>query len=118
MDAKVRAMEPNTSTDPVVIHAGPLEAIVRSIFRAAGSGERESQLITDQLVGAKEAEEYVRWVRASPPMDGVDHVRMPGEPEEEYRAARGANGIPIDPTTWAEIAAAAASVGTRVVLPR
>src|SRR3954468_18634766 len=45
-------MEPNTSTDPVVIHAGPLDAVVRAIFRAAGSSERESQLIAAQLVGA------------------------------------------------------------------
>ena len=60
---------------------------------------------------SKEAEEYIRWVRASPPMDGVDRVRMPGEPEEEHRAARGANGIPIDPTTWGEIVAAGEAVG-------
>lgn len=60
---------------------------------------------------SKEAEEFIRWVRASPPMDGVDRVRLPGEPEEEHRAARGANGIPIDATTWKEIVAAAEQVG-------
>jgi len=60
---------------------------------------------------SSEAEEYIRWVRASPPLQGVDRVRMPGEPEEEHRAARGANGIPIDPTTWREIMDAAAVVG-------
>ena len=66
---------------------------------------------------SKEAEEYIRWVRASPPMDGVDRVRMPGEPEEEHRAARAANGIPIDRTTWAEIVAAAGSVGLKDLAP-
>jgi uncharacterized oxidoreductase len=60
---------------------------------------------------SKEAEEYIRWVRASPPVEGVDRVRMPGEPEEEHRAARGANGIPIDPTTWEEIVDAGEKVG-------
>ena len=63
---------------------------------------------------SKEAAEYIRWVRASPPMDGVDRVRMPGEPEEEHRAARGANGIPIDPTTWDEITNAARTVGLKL----
>jgi uncharacterized oxidoreductase len=66
---------------------------------------------------SKEAEEFIRWVRASPPMDGLDRVRLPGEPEEEHRANRGANGIPIDPTTWAEIVAAAASVGIKDLPP-
>ena len=60
---------------------------------------------------AKEAEAFVDWVRASPAMAGVDKVRMPGEPEEEHRAARGRDGIPIDPTTWSEIVDAAAQVG-------
>ncbi|HET9651471.1 MAG TPA: malate/lactate/ureidoglycolate dehydrogenase [Usitatibacter sp.] len=58
-----------------------------------------------------EAEEYIRWVRASPAADGVDRVRMPGEPEEEHRAERGANGIPIDATTWGEIVGAGGHVG-------
>lgn len=58
-----------------------------------------------------EAEEYIRWVRQSPVAEGVDRVRMPGEPEEEHRAERGRNGIPIDVTTWAEIVGAGGHVG-------
>jgi uncharacterized oxidoreductase len=66
---------------------------------------------------SKEAEEFIRWVRASPPMEGVDRVRMPGEPEDEHREARGRSGIPIDATTWAEIVDAGAQVGVEVALP-
>ena len=60
---------------------------------------------------AREATEYVRWVRASPPLQDVDRVRMPGEPEEEHRARRDRDGIPIDATTWSEIVDAAGQVG-------
>ena len=45
-------MNAKTSGDPVVIHAAPLESIVRGIFTAAGSNARESQLIARQLVEA------------------------------------------------------------------
>jgi uncharacterized oxidoreductase len=38
-------------------------------------------------------------------------VRLPGEPESATRARRLRDGIPIDPVTWAEIQAAAGSVG-------
>jgi hydroxycarboxylate dehydrogenase B len=60
-----------------------------------------------------EAEEYIRWVKASPPMPGVDRVRMPGEPEEEHRVQRGRDGIPIDAATWAEIVDAGEKAGVR-----
>lgn len=60
---------------------------------------------------AAEATAFADWVRASPPLQGVDHVRMPGEPEREYRRRRGAEGIPIDATTWSQILDAAEKVG-------
>jgi hydroxycarboxylate dehydrogenase B len=62
---------------------------------------------------SREAEEYIRWVRASPPMEGVDRVRMPGEPEEEHRAERRRDGIPIDPVTWEEIVDAGEKAGLK-----
>jgi hypothetical protein len=40
----------------------------------------------------------------------VDRVRLAGEPEREWRAARAA-GIPIDTTTWQQIVAAAKQLG-------
>ena len=38
-------------------------------------------------------------------------MRLPGDPERARRAERQAEGIPVDAVTWAEAAAAGASVG-------
>ena len=59
---------------------------------------------------AREAMAFAEWVRASPPMAGVDRVRLAGEPEREWRRMR-AEAVPIDTTTWQQIAAAAAQLG-------
>jgi len=60
---------------------------------------------------AAEAKQFAAWVKASPLAQGVDRIKLPGEPEQDYRRERGANGIPIDPATWTEIIAAAARLG-------
>jgi uncharacterized oxidoreductase len=60
-----------------------------------------------QDVFAREAREYLDWIRKSPPAPGFDRVRIAGEPEREYRAARERDGIPVDEETWKEIRAAA-----------
>jgi uncharacterized oxidoreductase len=60
---------------------------------------------------ARETDRLVDWVYDTPAMDGVDRVRIPGEPEREMRALRGRDGIPIDPTTWGDILEAAAALG-------
>jgi uncharacterized oxidoreductase len=60
---------------------------------------------------AREMESYVAWHIASPPAEGVDHVKIAGEPEREWKKQRLAAGIPVDPTTWGEIVAAGAKVG-------
>ncbi len=58
-----------------------------------------------------EIAEFVAWLRKAPPAEGVDKVRIAGEPEREWKAARLKDGIPVDPTTWAEILAAGEKVG-------
>jgi uncharacterized oxidoreductase len=58
-----------------------------------------------------EAEAMLDYIRSTAPADGVDRVRLPGEPERESAAARSADGVPIDDNTWAQIREAAASVG-------
>ena len=63
-----------------------------------------------RAVFEREAREYLEWIRKSPPAPGFDRVRIAGEPEREYRAARERDGIPIDQSTWNEIRAAAAKV--------
>ena len=59
---------------------------------------------------AQEAMAFAEWVRASPPMAGVDRVRLAGDPEREWRRMR-AEAVPIDTTTWQQIVAAAARLG-------
>jgi uncharacterized oxidoreductase len=58
-----------------------------------------------------EAEAMLDYIRATPPAEGFDRVRLPGDPERESLAARSAAGIPIDDNTWREIREAGLSVG-------
>jgi len=60
---------------------------------------------------AREARRFADWVKGSPPATPGDPVRTPGEVERESRAARLANGVPLDDKTWSDLIAAAASVG-------
>jgi uncharacterized oxidoreductase len=60
---------------------------------------------------AKEAQRLVEWVKASPPAVAGQSVLAPGEIERRTRAERLASGIMLDDTTWAELVAAARSVG-------
>ena len=60
---------------------------------------------------AAETERVVDWVRSTRAEEGVGAVRIPGEPERDMRARRGAEGIPLDPTSWADIVASALSLG-------
>jgi uncharacterized oxidoreductase len=55
----------------------------------------------------KDAKSFLAWLRASRTAPGHDRVRIAGEPEREYRAARSRDGIPVDDETWKEIRAAA-----------
>jgi len=51
------------------------------------------------------------WVKESPPLVAGRPVLGPGDVERETRAARVANGVPLDDTTWNNLIAAAQSVG-------
>ncbi len=59
----------------------------------------------------KDIERLIAWIKASPKADGVSDILMPGEPEENTRAERLANGIPLDEATLGQLAAAARRVG-------
>jgi len=63
---------------------------------------------------AREVADVVAHVKSAAPADPAAPVLVAGEPERLMRAARLAEGIPIDATTWGDIAAAAASVGVAV----
>ena len=54
---------------------------------------------------------YLAHVRSAAPRDSSAPVLLPGEPERISRAQRRAHGVPIDPTSWGQITAAAARFG-------
>jgi len=58
-----------------------------------------------------EARRFVDFVKASPPVTPGEPVLAPGDVERRNRAARLARGVQIDDKTWADLLAAAASVG-------
>lgn len=60
---------------------------------------------------AHEIARFVAWVKASPPAVPGQPVLMPGEVERSTRAHRAVEGIALDDKTWADLLAAAESVG-------
>ncbi len=58
-----------------------------------------------------ETKRFVDWVKASPPLVPGRPVLGPGDVERNTRAARLANGIPVDEKTLDDLIAAAQSVG-------
>ena len=58
-----------------------------------------------------EAARFIEYVKASPPLKPGEPVKAPGDVERATRKQRLTNGIPIDDTTWADLVAAAQSVG-------
>lgn len=54
------------------------------------------------------------YVKASPAADPALPVQVPGEAEQLARAQRGRDGIPVDPTTWKQIATCAKALGVGV----
>jgi hydroxycarboxylate dehydrogenase B len=67
--------------------------------------------LTDRAAFEREALSFLDWVRASPPREGFETVRVAGDPEREMRARRSAEGVPVDATTWREILDAAGRLG-------
>jgi len=58
-----------------------------------------------------EAHRFVEWVKASPPAKAGEPVLAPGDIERRTRAARLADGVPLDDKTWRDLIDAARSVG-------
>jgi uncharacterized oxidoreductase len=132
VEPKVMHEEPFGSLLPFGLHKGFGLAAMCEILGGALSGgytTRESTLqktsaiincmtsvildpnAFDAPAAQAEAEAFVEWVKASPLQAGVERIYAPGEPEDARRAERGANGVPIDPTTWQQIRDAAAASG-------
>ena len=67
--------------------------------------------LADRSAFERETLTFIDWVKASPPREGFDSVRIAGEPEREKVAQRTAHGVPVDATTWNEILDAANKLG-------
>lgn len=50
-----------------------------------------------------DAQAYVDAVRANLPVEGVERVMVPGEPEQRTAAVRRTQGIPVDDVTWGSL---------------
>lgn len=57
-----------------------------------------------------EAQAFVDWLKATRREEGIDEILLPGDRENATRRERTKHGIPIDPTSWAQIVEAARSV--------
>lgn len=58
-----------------------------------------------------EISRLVDWVKASPKEQADGQILMPGEIEEQTKAARMAEGIPLDDLTWTQLMDTATAVG-------
>ena len=58
-----------------------------------------------------ELDRYIAFVRSSRTAPGHERVRLPGEPEEEMRAERRANGVPLPRAVCTSLALTANSLG-------
>jgi uncharacterized oxidoreductase len=59
----------------------------------------------------EEAKRYIAWFKDSRPASRGGEVLVPGEPEARARAERLANGVPLQPDTWAGLQGTARDVG-------
>ncbi|MGI9493314.1 MAG: malate/lactate/ureidoglycolate dehydrogenase [Geminicoccaceae bacterium] len=58
-----------------------------------------------------EVKRYIAFIKSSRPRDPKKPVMLPGDPERKAMAERSADGINVDPETWAQIAQAGQAVG-------
>jgi uncharacterized oxidoreductase len=75
-----------------------------SIFIAPGVYDQSGRVLD-------EAARFIEFVKASPPLKPAESVRAPGDVERAMRKRRLVDGVPIDDTTWSDLAGAAKSVG-------
>jgi hydroxycarboxylate dehydrogenase B len=131
-DPSVMFREPRGALVAMGEHKGSGLAILCELLAAALTGAWTAQpghprtggiinnmlsvIIDPEVFGPRRAlraeiEALIAYVKSAPPRDGFDEVLVPGEPERRCRAERLAHGIEIDERTWAEILAAAETLG-------
>ncbi len=62
-----------------------------------------------------DAQAYVDAIHANPPVEGLESVMVPGEPEQRTAALRRTQGIPVDDVTWSNLSKSADYL--RVAIP-
>jgi uncharacterized oxidoreductase len=131
-DPRFTVIEPFGALLPFGEHKGSGLALACELLGGAltggpatdGRGQGEARIVNSMLafvvdadrLGTREnferrMESYLAWHTASPPMAGVDRVRIAGEPERERKRERSARGIAVDVNTWNEMLAAAGHFG-------
>ena len=132
-DPRYTVVQPYGALLPLGEHKGYGLALICEILGGALTGgetmhdERERTYILNGMLTilidpdrmgtaanlAGEAAALIDFVIASPPANGSDGIRVPGEPERESRRARETSGIPIDVATWEAVLAAAEELGVQ-----
>jgi hydroxycarboxylate dehydrogenase B len=131
-DAGVMFQEPFGALGPFGAHKGYGLAVMCELLGGALAGEwtaqpanpRNNSIVNHMLMLVvdpeafggvtrfhQEVEAMVDYLHSTPPARDFDRVRVPGEPEQESRAAREAAGIPIDDNSWSGILKAARVAG-------
>lgn len=131
-DPTVMFQEPFGALGPFGAHKGYGLAVMCELLGGALAGEwtaqpenpREETIVNHMLMTVidpqafgglerfqHEVDAMVAYLQATAPARGFDRVRVPGEPEREFMAARLAGGVPIDDNSWAGIVKAAEVAG-------
>ena len=131
-DPKVMFEEPFGSLGPFGAHKGYGLAVMCELLGGGLAGEwtaqpanpRENTIVNHMLMMVldpaafggvesfqNEVSAMVDYLHSTTPAEGVDKVRIPGEPEREALAERTANGITIDDNSWTGIINAAVTAG-------
>jgi uncharacterized oxidoreductase len=66
----------------------------------------------------RESEQFIDWVKSSPPAAGYEEVLLPGEQAWRISQQRLQEGIVVDERAWAQISALAAELGVDLPRPR
>jgi len=131
-DPKVMFEEPFGSLGPFGAHKGYGLAVLCELLGGGLAGEwtaqpdrpRENTIVNHMLMMVLDPEAFgslegfqqevtamVDYLHSTTPAEGVDQVRVPGDPERESLAARSTGGIPIDENSWKGILKAAEVAG-------
>lgn len=63
---------------------------------------------------AAEVSQLCFFVRGCPPIEGVEEIQLPGDPERRLLVERQAKGIPLDEGNWSQLTALAERLGVKL----